>query len=97
MVGGVWNGFLLGRVGGQPIPCRFCGAPDKQTTNNKHQGLRQVGGRFLCARFFCSRLSLASDPMEESHGDAESGGCARGSVTSSNPSAWPLATVLHHS
>ena len=27
--------------------------------------------------------------MEESHGDAESGGCARGFVTSSNPSAWP--------
>ena len=28
MVGGVWNGFLLGRVKGQPVPCRFCGAPD---------------------------------------------------------------------
>ena len=28
MVGGVWNGFLLGRVRGQPVPCRFCGAPD---------------------------------------------------------------------
>ena len=28
MVGSVWNGFLLGRVGGQPVPCRFCGAPD---------------------------------------------------------------------
>ena len=27
--------------------------------------------------------------MEESHGDAESGGCARGFVTSSTPSAWP--------
>ena len=27
--------------------------------------------------------------MEESHGAAESGGCARGFVTSSNPSAWP--------
>ena len=27
MVGGVWNGFLLGRVRGQPVPCRFCG-PD---------------------------------------------------------------------
>ena len=27
--------------------------------------------------------------MEESHGAAESGGCARGIVTSSNPSAWP--------
>ena len=25
---GVWNGFLLGRVRGQPVPCRFCGAPD---------------------------------------------------------------------
>ena len=23
MVGGVWNGFLLGRVRGQPVPCRF--------------------------------------------------------------------------
>ena len=46
--------------------------------------------------------------MEESHGDAESGGCARGFVTSSNPSAWPwqrccttrttgctLSTALH--
>ena len=28
MVGGVWNGFLLGRIRGQPVPCRFCGAPD---------------------------------------------------------------------
>ena len=28
MVGGVWNGFLLSRVKGQPVPCRFCGAPD---------------------------------------------------------------------
>ena len=28
MVGGVWNGFLLGRVRHQAIPCRFCGAPD---------------------------------------------------------------------
>ena len=27
-VGGVWNGFLLGRVRGQPVPCRLCGAPD---------------------------------------------------------------------
>ena len=25
MVGGVWNGFLLGSVRGQPVPCRFCG------------------------------------------------------------------------
>ena len=28
MVGGVWNGFLLSRVKGQPVPCRFCGCPD---------------------------------------------------------------------
>ena len=28
VVSGVWNGFLLGRVRGQPVPCRFCGAPD---------------------------------------------------------------------
>ena len=28
MVSGVWNGFLLGKVKGQPVPCRFCGAPD---------------------------------------------------------------------
>ena len=28
VVGGVWNGFLLGRVTGQPVPCRFCGNPD---------------------------------------------------------------------
>ena len=28
MVGGVWNGFLLSRVRGQDVPCRFCGAPD---------------------------------------------------------------------
>ena len=28
MTGGVWNGFLLGRVRGQRVPCRFCGAPD---------------------------------------------------------------------
>ena len=24
MVGGVWNGFLLGGVRGQIVPCRFC-------------------------------------------------------------------------
>ena len=28
IVGGVWNGFLLGRVRGQVVPCPFCGAPD---------------------------------------------------------------------
>ena len=28
MVGGFWNGFLLGRVRNQVVPCRFCGAPD---------------------------------------------------------------------
>ena len=28
MVGGVWNGYLLGKIRGQPDPCRFCGAPD---------------------------------------------------------------------
>ena len=28
MVGGVCNGLLLGRVRGQAVPCRFCGAPD---------------------------------------------------------------------
>ena len=28
IVGGVWNGFLLSRVRGQAVPCRFCGAPD---------------------------------------------------------------------
>ena len=28
MVGGDWNGYLLGRVKGQPVLCRFCGAPD---------------------------------------------------------------------
>ena len=26
LVGGVWNSFLLCRVKGQPVPCRFCGA-----------------------------------------------------------------------
>ena len=25
LVGGVWNGFLLQRVEGQRVPCRFCG------------------------------------------------------------------------
>ena len=28
MVGGVWNGFLLSRIRGQAVPCRFCG-PDR--------------------------------------------------------------------
>ena len=28
LVGSVWNGFLLSRVKGQPVPCRFCGSPD---------------------------------------------------------------------
>ena len=27
-LGGVWNGFLLSRVRGQAVPCRFCGVPD---------------------------------------------------------------------
>ena len=26
--GGVWNGFLLGSVKGEIVPCRFCGGPD---------------------------------------------------------------------
>ena len=26
--GGVWNGFLLGFVKGETVPCRFCGGPD---------------------------------------------------------------------
>ena len=26
--GGVWNGFLLGFVRGEIVPCRFCGGPD---------------------------------------------------------------------
>ena len=26
--GGVWNGFLLGKVKKEGVPCRFCGAPD---------------------------------------------------------------------
>ena len=28
IVGGVWNGFLLGRIRHQVLPCTFCGAPD---------------------------------------------------------------------
>ena len=28
MVGGVWNGFLLGKVRGEVVPCRFCGGVD---------------------------------------------------------------------
>ena len=28
LVGGVWNGFLLGQVRGQDVPCRFCGCRD---------------------------------------------------------------------
>ena len=28
MVGGVWTGFLLGKVRGEVVSCRFCGAPD---------------------------------------------------------------------
>ena len=28
MVGGVWNGFLLGRIRNQVLPCRFCWKPD---------------------------------------------------------------------
>ena len=26
--GGVWNGFLLGKVRREDVPCRFCGGPD---------------------------------------------------------------------
>ena len=32
MVGGVWNGLLLGRVRSQVLPCRFCGASDDDVT-----------------------------------------------------------------
>ena len=28
IVGGVWDGFLLGRIRNQVLPCRFCGKPD---------------------------------------------------------------------
>ena len=28
MVGGVWNGFLLGKVRGEVVSCRFCGGAD---------------------------------------------------------------------
>ena len=28
LVGGVWNGFLLGRMRGEEVPCRFCGGRD---------------------------------------------------------------------
>ena len=28
MVGGVWNGFLLSKVRGEAVPCRFCGGAD---------------------------------------------------------------------
>ena len=28
LVGGVWNGFLLHKVKGQRVPCRFCGGDD---------------------------------------------------------------------
>ena len=28
LAGGVWNGFLLGKVKGQHVPCRFCGGAD---------------------------------------------------------------------
>ena len=28
MVGGVWNGFLLGHARGEIVPCRFCGGAD---------------------------------------------------------------------
>ena len=28
LVGGVWNGFLLQKVKGQVVPCRFCGGVD---------------------------------------------------------------------
>ena len=31
MVGGVWNGYLLGKVRVQPVPCRFYGAPDNDS------------------------------------------------------------------
>ena len=28
LVGGLWHGFLLEKVKGQPVPCRFCGGVD---------------------------------------------------------------------
>ena len=32
MVGGVWNGFLFGKVREQPVPCRFCFTPVAHNT-----------------------------------------------------------------
>ena len=29
LVGGVWNGFLLHKIKGQRVPCRFCGSTDR--------------------------------------------------------------------
>ena len=33
MVGGVWNGFLLGHARGEIVPCRFCGEADEMGTS----------------------------------------------------------------
>ena len=30
LVGGVWNGFLLQKVKGLRVPCRFCGGTDSE-------------------------------------------------------------------
>ena len=44
LVGGVWNGFLFGRVRGQLVPCWFCGGADGD-------GFFLGGG--VCLHFSC--------------------------------------------
>ena len=58
MVGGVWNGMLLGRVRCQPVPCRFCGAPDHGPTHLLSAGAPEIGFRWDPLVLACSRPGL---------------------------------------
>ena len=44
LVGGVWKGFLLGRVKGQPVPCRFCGGDGHLSWESTFPPLVEIRG-----------------------------------------------------
>ena len=42
---GVWNGFLLGKVRGENVPCRFCGEGDGHFFGIERTHLLSTSGR----------------------------------------------------
>ena len=77
MVGGVWNGFLLGHVRGQAVTYRFCGAPDNDghlfwecpfpplveiRENPEFHGVIGLGACSGMVGFLCFLVSLVLPP-----------------------------------